>query len=108
MGEVLDPEGVTPKIVTFWASMVDCFLQDFQKAMAEGDSRAVMLASAKLGQAGAAIEQWFTTCAESTIESEDDAEAADAAADAVATVVEKQYDAIFGDGYGPDTVRTYN
>lgn len=110
MAEVVDPKGLTPRMVTFWASMVDCFLQDFQKAVASQDVNGVMLAAAKLEMAGSAIAQWFGGCCESAIESDEDAEAVNAAADAVATVVEKEFQELFSDeqSEGPDTIRTYN
>lgn len=109
MGEVQDPKGITPKLVTFWASMMDCFLQDFQKAVAERDGNGVMLAASKLEQAGAAMQQWFAMVCESSIETDEQAEAANAASDAVCKVIEDKFAELFNDSdEAPDTIRTYN
>lgn len=110
MGNDMDPRGATPRLVTFWASMVDSFLQDFQKAVAEQDQRGVMLASAKLAQAGASMEDTFTSCVTAGIETEEDVEACNVATEAVGKVVDEEMNILLGssDDNGPDTTRTYN
>lgn len=110
MGNDMDPNGATPRLVTFWASLVDSFLQDFQKAVAEQDQRGVMLASAKLAQAGSCMEETFSGCVHAAMETDEDADACNVATEAVGKVVDKEMDTLLGSGddNGPDTTRTYN
>lgn len=110
MGNDMDPKGATPRLVTFWASLVDGFLQDFQKAVAEQNQRGVMLAAAKLAQAGSCMEDTFSGCVQASMETDEDAEACNIATEAVGTVVEREMDILLGnnDDDSPDTARTYN
>lgn len=105
--KIQDPKGVVIPMVHFWASMTDCFLQDFAKAVQAGDDNAIMIEATKLEQLGSAMEQWFGMAVSSLMETEEHEQACDAAANAVCKVIEEKMEEIVGED-GPPTIRDFN